>query len=93
MIDKTVANENCDSAKRLANIFEESLAVLCDGKKALTGTRQTARTLRNSLPVYLDATRLQKRALDDAAKALATLWKIEEPERAKPSSRTTHPLR
>jgi hypothetical protein len=93
MIEKTVGNEKCDSAKQLANIFEQSLAVLCDGKKALTANRPIGRALRNSLPVYLDAASLQKRALDDAAKALATLWKIEEPGRGKPASRTAYSAR
>lgn len=93
MIHKTAVNEKCESTKHLANIFEQSLAVLCDGKNALREHEQTGRALRNSLPVYLDAASLQKRALDDAAKALATLWKIEEPGRAKLPSRTLHPLR
>jgi len=93
MINKTAGDEKCDSAKHLTNIFEQSLAVLCDGKKALTANRPIGRALRNSLPVYIDAASLQKRALDDAAKALATLWKIEEPGRAKLHSRTPQPVR
>ena len=93
MIDKTAGNEKCDSAKHLANIFEQSLAVLCDGKKALTANRPIGRALRNSLPVYIDAVSLQKRALDDAAKALATLWNIEEPGRAKLGHRPAQPAR
>ena len=93
MIHKTAVNEKCDSPKHLANIFEQSLAVWCEGRKALTANRQTGRALRDSLPVYLDAASLQKRALDDAAKALATLWKIEEPGRARLPRRTVQPAR
>ena len=93
MIDKTAGNEKHDSAKHLTNIFEQSLAVLCDGKKALAEKRTIGRALRNSLPVYLDAASLQKRALDDAAKALAALWKIEEPVRAKLGNRPAYPVR
>ena len=93
MINSIAGNEKRDSSKHLANIFEQSLAVLCDGKKALTARRPIGRALRNSLPVHLDDASLQKRALEDAAKALATLWKIEEPGRTKLGGRTTVPAR
>jgi hypothetical protein len=57
------------SASQLKNIFDQSLAILCDGANSV-------RVRRSSLPLHIDAFNLQKRALSDAANALAALWKV-----------------
>ena len=91
MTIKTELNEQSNSPHHLKNIFEQSLALLCD-KDNDTPTKNThnGRLRLHSLPLHMDAADLQKRALDDAAKALATLWKISEPGRPKLQVRETH---
>lgn len=80
MTKTATVNENSGSANHLKNIFDQSLAILRDGAGA-------ARARRRSLPLHIDAVNLQKRALGDAATALAALWKISAPRSAKlPSS-------
>jgi hypothetical protein len=64
-----------ESSTRLKNAYEESLAVLSETKDG-RNEKQSARSFRNSMPLHIDAVSLQKRALDDAARALATLWKV-----------------
>src|SRR5271163_2429160 len=63
------------SANQLKNIFDQSLAILCEGAGSV-------RVRRGSLPLHFDAVSLQKRALSDAADALAALWRV-------PSSRSS----
>ena len=88
---KTALNRQSNSTHHLKNIFEQSLAVL-RSKDNDTATKNThnGRLRLHSLPLHMDAADLQKRALDDAAKALATLWKISEPGRPKLQVRETH---
>jgi hypothetical protein len=88
--------DESDSTNQLKSIFDQSLAVLCEGedtvKTGLQSERLRRKSLplrRKSLPLRIDAVNLQKRALDNAAKALATLWKISEPKRTKLQSRVT----
>jgi hypothetical protein len=78
-----------DSTNHLKSIFDQSLAVLCEGKNTVKTGSQPERLLRSSLPLHVDVVNLQKRALDNAAKALATLWKISKPKRPKLQSRAT----
>lgn len=70
VIDKT------GSANQLKNIYDQSLAILCDGANSV-------RVRRGSLPLHIDAASLQKRALTDAADALAALWNISSNRSAK----------
>lgn len=79
--------EESDSTNQLKSIFDQSLAVLCEGKDTVKTGSQTVWLRRKSLPLHVDAVNLQKRALDNAAKALATLWKISGPKRTKLQSR------
>jgi len=79
--------EESDSTNHLKSIFDQSLAVLCEDKDSVRAWSQTERLRRGSLPLHVDAVNLRKRALDNAAKALATLWKISEPKRPKLQSR------
>lgn len=82
-----------ESTNELRSIFEQSVAVLCEGKPGASKDSRGVRIRHNSLPLHTDAADIQKRALDAAAKALASLWRISEPARAKlpgrvmPSSR------
>jgi hypothetical protein len=64
-------NDKSGSTNHLKDIFDQSVAVLCEGDSG-------ARARRRSLPLHIDAVSLQKRALSDAAGALAALWKISE---------------
>ena len=83
--------EEPDSTNHLKSIFDQSLALLCEDKDSVR-TRSQIEWLRRrgSLPLHVDAVNLQKRALDNAAKALATLWKISRPKGPKLQSRATH---
>jgi hypothetical protein len=90
MSNAITVTEESNSTNDLKSIFDQSLAVLCEGKDTLKTGSQTERLRRRSLPLHADAVNLQKRALDDAAKALATLWKISEPKRPKLQTRATH---
>jgi hypothetical protein len=76
MIKAATVNENSGSANHLKNIFDQSLAILRDGASS-------ARSRRRSLPLHIDAVSLQKRALGDAADALAALWKVSAPRSPK----------
>jgi hypothetical protein len=68
------ANDKPESTKYLKNIFEQSLVVLCEDKSSAAETHLQ----HASLPVYMDPVNLQKRALLEAAKALAALWNISD---------------
>lgn len=80
MIDKTQVAPS-ESANRLKNIFEQSLAVLAQEADAPAGKWQG---IRRSLPLHADAADLRKRAIDNAVNALASLWKVSRPARVKP---------
>jgi len=84
------ATEESNSTNHLKIIFDQSLAVLCEDNDSVRARSQSEWLRRGSLPLHVDVVNLQKRALDNAAKALATLWKISEPKRAKLQSRATH---
>jgi len=88
MSNTMTVTEESNSTNHLKSIFDQSLAVLCEDS-AKTGS-QTKWQRRSSLPLHVDAVNLQKRALDNAAKALASLWKITEPKRPKLQSRVPH---
>lgn len=90
MTTKIALNQQSDSTHHLKSIFEQSLAVLCDKDNDAAPTNTQNGRLRHSLPLHMDTADLQKRALDDAAKALATLWKISDPGRPKLQARETH---
>ena len=81
--------EESNSTSHLKSIFDQSLAVLCENNNTVKTGSQAERLLRSSLPLHVDVVNLQKRALDNAAKALATLWKISGPKRPKLQSRVT----
>jgi hypothetical protein len=81
--EATIVNEPVDSNNHLKDVVEQSLAVLGDGQRC-AGTKPQAQTsLRSALPLHVDRANLQKRALTDAATALAALWKISKPRRVK----------
>jgi hypothetical protein len=80
-----------DAKRKMENIFDQSLAVLCSGdvpsttssssttkRSNVRRTAKAAESYTNSLPIHIDKISLQRRALVDAAKALATLWKVPE---------------
>jgi hypothetical protein len=69
------ANQNPDSI-HLKNVFEQSLAVLGETKADASKNKHSARLRGSALPLHVDPALLEKRALDDAAKALATLWNV-----------------
>jgi len=73
MKNQTVV-QDLNNTAHLKNVYEQSLAMLSDFK-------QNSKGLRSAVPLHIDAASLQKRALDDAAKALATLWKVPSPGR------------
>jgi hypothetical protein len=72
-MNNQMAKQN-DETTHLKNVYEQSLALL-SGSEDGTKTRRST-ILRNAVPLHIDAADLQKRALDAAAKALATLWKV-----------------
>ena len=63
-------HQDLNNTAHLKDVYEQSLAMLSDSK-----------TLHSAVPLHVDPASLQKRALDDAAKALATLWKVPSPGR------------
>jgi hypothetical protein len=74
--NETMLHEQPGSTTRLKKIFDQSLAVLCNDKEKMP-------LRRSSLPLHIDGVNLQKRALSDAANALAALWKISDPSSPK----------
>jgi hypothetical protein len=62
-----------DSAVRLRNALEQSLAALraCEAGSTPSDLRNRFR----SMPIRIDPLNFKKRALNDAATALAALWK------------------
>jgi hypothetical protein len=76
-------NQTAPSKTHLKDVVEQSLAVLGDGQ-ATAGTKPAPQpALRSALPLHVDPANLQKRALTDAATALAALWNISKPRRIK----------
>jgi hypothetical protein len=71
MANAPALTDKSGSVNRLKNIFDQSLGILCEGASSV-------RVRRSSLPLRIDAVTLQKRALSNAANALAALWKISE---------------
>jgi hypothetical protein len=72
-----------DAKRKMEGIFDQSLAILTASQDpAITSPQITRATslssYSNSLPIHIDKFSLQRRALVDAAKALATLWKVPE---------------
>jgi hypothetical protein len=86
MISKNSVNQQPDSTRSLRNICEQSLAVLCEGGDSVKTKSPAETSRRRSLPLYVDPANLQKRALGDAAKALAALWKISDSKRPRLSA-------
>jgi hypothetical protein len=80
MTNAVTLNEKSGSTTHLKAIFDQSLAVLCEGAGSV-------RIRRSCLPLHIDAANLQKRALSDAADALAALWKISKARSPKLQSR------
>jgi hypothetical protein len=95
MTNGIAGKQQCESTNQLKSMFEQSLAVLREDKpqhnNVTTKNSQNVRIRRDFFPLHIDAASLQKRALDDAAKALAALWKISEPGRARPPFRAMNP--
>ena len=83
MATSTPGNEQFDATSNLKNQVEQSVALLCEGQDSAPAP--AGRAQRSSLPIHIDVAYLQKGALVDAAKALATLWKV--PSRTKAPSR------
>lgn len=82
MTNRTAPNHQPDSKNHLKNVVEQSLAVLCEsGESAKMMKAQPGLASRRSLPLHVDPANLQTRALGDAAKALAELWKLSRPGR------------
>lgn len=91
VIDVKVKNQQAESTNRLKSIFEQSLEVLCEDKDKEKDGSTRARSAHKRcafLPLHIDAANVQKRALEEAAKALTTLWKISGTRRAKLETRT-----
>ncbi len=89
MTHDAAGKQQADSTNHLKSVFEQSLAVLRDDKnedkskgknndddKNIAKKTRPQRVRRDFLPLHIDHANLQKRALDEAAKALASLWKI-----------------
>ena len=71
------------SINQLKTIFDQSVTVLCQVPESEKTEEQTYKLHSSLLPIHLDPVSLRKRALRDAADALAILWKISRPVRAK----------
>jgi hypothetical protein len=76
-------NEPALSKTHLKDVVEQSLAVLGDGQTSAGSKPVPQTTLRSALPLHVHPANLQKRALTDAATALAALWNISKPRRIK----------
>jgi hypothetical protein len=78
-------NQNLD-ATHLKNVFEQSLAMLGETKLDASQTRPRG----SAVPLHIDPAVMQKRALDDAARALGTLWKVPSVRQARLQTRPYH---
>ena len=90
----TTESEKSGSTIHLKNVFDQSLAILCDGNAKSNAKsndkindKSSVPSHRSSLPLHLDAVNLQKLALTNAANALAALWKVSDRKPAKLQSR------
>lgn len=83
MANRIIVNQQSDSPNHLKSIVEQSLGVLREGKESEVAAAQKRPLRRRSLPIHFDVFNRERRALLEAAKALATLWKIPEPRRVK----------
>jgi hypothetical protein len=82
-----LGRQQAESTNHLKSIFEQSLAVLGEDKSVVMKTRFNVGARRDFLPLHIDPVSLQKRALDDAAKALAALWKVSDSGRSRMTAR------
>jgi hypothetical protein len=89
----TVSSVKSESVHHLQTVYEQSLVVLSQDSYTLSGNSPKVRLCRAALPLHADALNLQKRALHNAASALATLWKISGSGRAKTQGRIMLPNR
>lgn len=64
-----------DSAGRLRKALEQSLAALSACEESAGVTPSDLRSRFRSMPIRIDPLSFKKRALNDAATALAALWK------------------
>jgi hypothetical protein len=71
-----------ESTNQLKNVFEQSLAVLCEDENVAAKDAHSLPIRHRSIHPQAD---VRKRALNDAANALASLWKISGPGRGKVS--------
>lgn len=86
--NELMVKQQTESTNHLKSVFEQSLAVLQDDNNAaMRKTRPNKPARRDCLPLYIDPANLRKRALEDAAKALAALWRISQPGRGKLTAR------
>lgn len=69
-----------ESANQLKNVFEQSLAVLCEDESVVAKDAHSLPIRQRGIPQQAD---VRKRALNDAANALASLWKISGSGRGK----------
>jgi len=85
---KIATDTQVESTNHLKAVFEQSLALMRENKESITRNRQDSRLGRACLPLDSEGNDFQKRALENAAKALATLWKVSGPTRPKLPGRT-----
>lgn len=78
--------QNPESASHLKDVFEQSLAMLGE-KNSGVERNKPIRQRRSAVPIHIDAACLQKRALEDAAKALASLWNVTTPGQTRVQNR------
>jgi hypothetical protein len=98
MIDNKTLEQPSESVSTLKTLFDRSLAILAEENNGKTSQqRETDRekrivkkdiVLRPQLPIHIDPVSLQKRAIDDAARALTSLWKISKPGHGSLSNRS-----
>jgi hypothetical protein len=83
MATAVLAKPGTESAHHLRDIVEQSIAVLCERDEA--AAKQAQVRASRFLPLHADRASMQKAALTNAAKALASLWNVSRPGRAKHS--------
>ena len=69
-----------ESTNQLKNVFDQSLAVLCGDEDVVAKDAHSLPIRQRGIPQQGD---VRKRALNDAANALASLWKISGADRGK----------
>ena len=83
MATAVLTKPGTESAHHLRDIVEQSIAVLCEPDQAAAKKAQVRAS--RFLPLHADRATVQKAALTNAAKALAALWNVSRPGRAKHS--------